>query len=214
MDIQFKKIIDISVTLHNNTAVYPGNPPVQIEQFQSSTGLSRNSKMVLGTHVGTHIDAPGHALEKGLDIDDLSLNLFIGPCRVLDLTHVKGAITVHDLQTKKLGRNERILFKTQNSRRGFETFYDDYVYLSAEAAQHIVDSGVILCGIDAWSVKQKGSQDNRPHTILLEKLIPIVEGLDLKHVIEGSYYLIVLPLKVQAPDGAPARAILLESSDI
>lgn len=207
---QYTQIIDISVGLNKDTAVYPGNPLFEIETFKSASGGSTNSKMILGTHVGTHIDAPGHAFTEGIDIDDLSLSIFVGSCRVLDMTHSKEKITVEDLLKKEIKKGERILLKTTNSARGFSTFYDDYVYLSGEAAHYLAAQGIILCGIDAWSVKQKGSKDNTPHTALLSRMIPIIECIDLKHVVEGEYVLIALPLKVNAKDGAPARVILLK----
>lgn len=196
--------------LNKDTAVYPGNPPVTIEHFKSASGGSRNSAFHMGTHVGTHIDAPNHAFADRLDIDDLSLNTFVGPCRVLDLTTVKRSITREDLEKKNIARGERILLKTANSARGFEKFYDDYVYLSGDAAKYLAERGVMLVGIDAWSVKQKGLKDNTPHTHLLEKYIPIIEGLDLKQTVEDTYFLIALPLRLQVPDGAPARVILLQ----
>ncbi|MEN9327653.1 MAG: hypothetical protein RI947_461 [Candidatus Parcubacteria bacterium] len=196
--------------LNPATSIYPGNPPFEVETFASASGTAYNSKIILGTHVGTHIDTPGHIDKDGMNIDDLSLNIFVGPCRVLDFTHVSGSIKADDLKQKHIARGERILMKTNNSLRGFTTFYDDYVFLSGEGAQYLAESGIILCGIDAFSVKQKGSADNTPHSALLEKVIPIVEGLDLKQVTEGTYDLIVLPLKLETGDGAPARAILLE----
>lgn len=206
---QYKKIIDISLTLNNETIIYPGNPPFEIKTFKSASGSSTNSQFSTSTHNGTHIDSPGHAFEDGLDIDDLSLSTFIGPCRVIDLSSSVGSIAVSDLEKKHIVRGERILLKTANSERGFSTFYEDYAYLSGEGATYLANLGVTLVGIDALSVKQKGSKDNTPHTALLSKLIPIIEGLDLKHVAEGEYTLIAFPLKINAKDGAPARVVLL-----
>jgi arylformamidase len=207
--LEYKTIIDISLTLNNKTIIYPGNPPFEIETFNSATGLSTSSKFSTSTHNGTHIDSPGHAADDGLDIDDLSLSTFIGPCRVIDLTASEVKITVEDLKSKDIQKGERILLKTSNSERGFETFYDDYVYLSGDAALYLASQGVILVGIDALSIKQKGSKDNTPHTALLSRLIPIIEGLDLNHVAEGEYTIIAFPLKINAKDGAPARVVLL-----
>lgn len=206
---KYKTIIDISLTLNNETIIYPGNPPFKIDTFKSATGSSTNSQFSSSTHNGTHIDSPGHAFEDGLDIDDLSLSTFIGPCRVLDLSSSVSHISQSDLEKKQIKKGERILLKTSNSERGFSTFYDDYVYLSGDGSKYLARLGVTLVGIDALSVKQKGSKDNTPHTALLAKLIPIIEGLDLKHVAEGEYTIIAFPLKINAKDGAPARVVLL-----
>ncbi len=201
-------IIDISIPLNGNTPVYPGNPKVGITHFPSASGQSFNSQILLGTHVGTHIDAPAHAFRTGKKIQDFPLSYFVGPARVLDLTQSKISISVEDVKIKSVEKGERILLKTSNSSRGFSKFYDDYVFLSAEAAEYLASLEITLVGIDAFSIKQKGSKDNRPHTALLSKNIPIIEGLNLSVVEEDNYYLIAAPLSTETDDAAPARAIL------
>lgn len=205
----YDKIIDISLPLHDNMPIYPGNPKTEFEHFASASGSSFNSKITTSSHNGTHIDAPRHAFSDGKGIDELSLDLFIGPCRVLDFTASKAEITIDDLQSKDIKENERILFKTSNSIRGFETFYNDYVYLSSQGAVYLAELRVSLVGIDAWSIKQKGSKDNTSHTALLSKEIPILEGINLKDAEETKYTLIALPLKLSTLDGSPVRAALL-----
>jgi arylformamidase len=106
---------------------------------------------------------------------------------------------------------ERLLFKTNNSIRGFNEFYDDYVFLESEAAQHLGAIRAALVGIDALSVKQRGSPDNTAHTALLEKSIPIIEGLNLVDVDAGEYTLCAFPLAFKDIDGSPARAVLLSA---
>ena len=81
--------------------------------------------------------------------------------------------------------------------------------MASEAAAFLAKKRIALFGIDALSVKERGSLDNRPHTALLSRGIPIVEGLDLHRVSPGRYFLTVLPLKLSGLDGAPARAVLL-----
>lgn len=207
--IHYSKIIDISLPLHPQTVVYPGNPSIEIEEIKSASGQSVISKLTLGSHTGTHIDAPKHCLEKGHSLDQIELTTFIGECRVLDCTHDMSAVSLKTLKEKKIRTNERILLKTTNSQRGFTRFYDDYVYLSPEGARHLADKNVKLVGIDYLSIKQRGSKDNSPHTLLLSKNIPILEGIDLSYVAEGTYNLICLPLKFMNTDGSPVRAILL-----
>lgn len=202
--------IDISIHLNPQTPVYPGNPSVVIEHFASASGQSFNSQFTLGTHVGTHIDAPAHAFKNGLAIQDMPLSHFIGPARVIDVTHAQVSISTEDLLSQNIKKGERILLKTNNSERGFDTFYEDYVYLSPEAALYLAQQEVLLVGIDSFSVKQKGSADNTPHTHLLEKHIPILEGINLNGVAEGKYFLVAQPLAIEAGDAAPARAVLIQ----
>jgi arylformamidase len=144
-------------------------------------------------------------------LDSIPFETFIGPCRVLDFSNEEGkAVTKKFLETKYIKKGERILFKTKNSLRGFETFYDDYIFLSGDAAEYLASLEVLLVGIDSLSVKERGSKDNRPHTALLSKNIPILEGVNLKDVEEGEYELICPPLKFLDIDGSPTRAVLLQ----
>lgn len=200
------KIFDISVPLGERTVVYPGNPRVRIKTGRSRTSLV--SEISLGSHTGTHVDAPRHAFRTGRGVGELALERMVGPCRVLDLTRVQVAISVGDLRSQRILAGERILVKTKNSQRGFSRWRDDYIWLSSAAAEFLVQKNIALFGIDALSVKQRGSLDNRPHIALLSRNIPIVEGLDLRAVKPGRYFLAVLPLKFVGLDGAPARAIL------
>lgn len=206
-----KKIIDISLPLSEKTIVYPGNVPLKIETHahmpEATTHLS---KITMGTHTGTHIDAPMHAVIGGNSLDAIPLDTFVGLCRVVDATH-RGpgeAVNFEDLGNVVSG--EVILIKTSNSMRGFEEFYSDFVYLDGDAADKLAEIGVKMVGIDYLSIKQKGSLDQRPHTSLLEKNIPIIEGINLKSVGSGYYELICLPLNFIGVEGGPARVVLRE----
>lgn len=204
-----KKIIDISLKLNEQTIVYPGNPSISIQRDTSSSG-NTISTIILGSHTGTHIDAPLHALPEGLPLDQIPLETFIGPCRVIDATSEQGSISQSFLSKQQIKQGDRILFKTSNSLRGFDTFYSDFIFLSSEAARYLTEQKVKLVGIDYLSIKQRGSKDNRPHTELLSKNIPIIEGINLSYVEEGEYELIILPLNFDDIDGSPARAVLLK----
>lgn len=169
------------------------------------------TEMTLGSHTGTHIDTPAHVFPGKGGIEAYSLAAFLGPCRVLDMRHrdFGDAIRREDLEQVSVAAGERILAKTKNSERGFERFYDDYVYLDGDAAEYLAAIGIALFGIDSLSVKQRGSSDNRPHTALLGRTIPVLEGLDLSAALPGAYTLVCLPLAVPYIDGALARAVLL-----
>ncbi len=208
------KIIDISLPLTNDTIVYPGNVPVTIENHAHLPDDSSHlSKITMGSHSGTHIDAPMHAIEGAGEIDVFPLEAFVGPCRVLDFDFENVEITRASLESKNIQKGERVLAKTKNSNMGFESFRPDYIYLSGDGAEYLAEIGVALFGIDYISVKQRGSKDNRPHIALLSKKIPIVEGLNLKDVSEGEYFLSCVPLKFSGIDGAPARAILMSNNN-
>jgi arylformamidase len=211
MEYSPKKIIDISLPLSDSTIVYPNNVPLKIETHahmpDSTTHLS---KITMGTHTGSHIDAPMHAVIGASTLDQIPLETFIGICKVVDATHRSPGEGVKKEDIGEVKSGDRILIKTSNSIRGFENFYDDYVYLDGDAADWLAEMKVELVGIDYLSIKQRGSKDQRPHTSLLEKNIPIIEGINLNHVDPGYYELICLPLKFIGVEGGPARIILRE----
>lgn len=208
--MNYSQIIDISLPLTTGTIVYPGNPAIEMEEIKSETSGSVLTKITFGTHTGTHIDSQKHVVDGGKGMDSIPLETFIGECRIIDCTGEEDSVKVEILQKNSIQKGERILLKTKNSDRGFEEFYDDYVFLSPEASNYLADTGVVLVGIDYLSVKQRGSKDNTPHTYLLEKNIPIIEGIDLSKAEAGEYDLVILPLKFMNIDGAPARAVLLK----
>ena len=203
------EIIDISLPISEQMIVYPNNPPVVMERRQGPSTVQ--TALSLGSHTGTHVDTPEHVLYDGRGIEVYPLEAFIGPCRVLDMMHREFGDTVRreDLEKNSVAPGERILVRTKNSERGFETFYDDYVYLDGDAAEHLAGLGIALFGIDSLSVKQRGSSDNRPHTALLGANVPLLEGLDLSLATPGEYTLLCLPLRIPHIDGALARALLL-----
>lgn len=205
------KIIDISLPIFNEMPVYPGNQKTFIKVAHSKNSRSQLSEIKLSSHAGTHIDAPKHVFDKGLPIDQLPLETFYGSCRVLDLTKYKVNIPRSALEKANIKPGERIILKTQNSYGNFSVFDKNYIYLSPGAATYLSERNVRLVGIDALSIKQRGSKDNSPHELLLSKNIPILEGLVLSAVSPGSYMLVAFPLALCGIDGSPCRAILFSS---
>ncbi len=202
------KIIDISIKLHEDMPIYPGNQGFEVEHGES--GTSYISTLKFGSHTGTHMDAPAHAFEDGDGVNEVKLQRCIGECKVLDMTHIEfgSGIEIKDLKGKHIDTGDRILFKTQNSKRGDDDFYKDFIYLESEAAEFLASRDPALVGIDYLSIKKKGRNDNAAHTAFLSKGIPILEGLDLSKVQPGAYNLIAMPLKMENLDGSPVRAVL------
>ena len=202
------KIIDISVPFYPGMASYPGDPMVKFRPWPGKDW--RLTEVTMGTHTGTHVDAPRHVFQNGKGITELPLEKFIGPCRVLDMTKCPRAIELKDVKAARIKKGERILVRTRNSLRGdAEIFRPDYVYLSGDATEYLAKLPITLFGIDAFSVKQRGGDDLRPHTVLLKKNIVILERINLKQVVPGRYTLLALPLPLKHLDGSPVRAILL-----
>lgn len=207
------KLYDVTVAISNELPVYPGDPPVSVTRVQSleQGDIARVSHLSFSTHIGTHVDPPYHFIKDGQPLDQVPLEVFIGPARVLDV----GTAAVIDaalLRQFDLGGATRILFKTRNSRFWQTTneFQTEFVYLETDAAEWLVVQGVQLVGIDYLSVEKFDFAQPATHWTLLGANVVIVEGLDLTEVPAGDYELICLPLKIKDGDGGPARVVLRE----
>jgi arylformamidase len=208
-------IYDISVTISPNLPTWPGDPGLEIEQFKSMDKGAHTNVMRLSTsvHLGTHVDAPHHFLNDSRTVDQIPLEVLTGPCYVVQLPDGVEAITSDVLERVEIASGmKRILFGTRNSHlwaKGVSEFQTDYVAITEDGAQWLVEHGVQLVGVDYLSVAPYG--DSAPtHKILLEAGVVIVEGLNLSQVMRGFYDLYCLPLKIANSDGAPARAILIQ----
>jgi arylformamidase len=203
--------IDVSVPLRSGMVHWPDNPPVRIERMLAmECGDAANvSTISLGSHTGTHMDAPIHFVPGGAGMDRMPLDATIGQARVIEIQDPI-SIKPDELDPHVIGRGERVLFKTQNSTRRWWTqdFVEDFVYVSQEAARYLADRGVRTVGVDYLSVGGFWKDGVETHQALLGPGIWVIEGLDLSGIGPGEYELICLPLKVEDGDGAPARAIL------
>jgi arylformamidase len=206
------EIYDITVPIRSAMPVYEGDPGVKIDPWSAfAKGDSSNVSMLsFGAHTGTHVDAPAHFVEGARRIDALSLDVLIGPARVLRLPDDVKEIGPEFINRCDLSDVERVLFHTRNSTFWNEGFRKDFTHLLPEAAQLLVDRGIKLVGTDYLSIEKFHSGHHRTHLTLLSNNVVIVEGLNLSEVPEGDYELICLPLKIAegAGDGAPARAVL------
>jgi arylformamidase len=209
-------IYDISLTISPSLPIWPGDPQLELEKFESMDKGAHNnvSRISASVHLGTHVDAPYHFLNDGAAVDELPLDVLTGPCYVVQLPDGVEAITAEVLDRIEItSEMKRVLFGTRNSHlwaRGESTFQTDFVAITDDGAEWLVKRGVQLVGVDYLSVAPYG--DSVPtHTVLLKGGVVIVEGLNLSNVMRGFYDLYCLPLKIAGCDGAPARAILIQS---
>ena len=207
------RIYDISVALRTGGLVYPGNPAISITPQQAiSQGAGANvSRVDFGSHTGTHVDAPKHFFDDGAGVDALSLDVLMGPCRLLAFSDAVMSIGETELRAFDLTGVSRVLLKTRNSSwlaSGSTEFHPDYTYVAPDGAEYLASIGVKLVGVDYLSVEQFHSGHHRTHRTLLGAGIVIVEGLLLSEPPAGSYELCCLPIKFAGLDGAPARAVL------
>ena len=197
------EIIDISAPIRPGMVTYPGDPRVTLERVRSIAGGAgyNLSRLDFGVHTGTHVDAPVHFIEGAPAAEALPLDVLIGPARVLDLTAAE-RLDAQAFVGAELA--ERVLLKTRNSELwARDTFADDFLALTEDGAQALIEAGVRLVGIDYLSIG-----DEAAHRALLGAGVVAIEGLDLRPVVPGDYELICAPLKLVGSDGAPARVFL------
>lgn len=226
------KIIDITRPLYPGMPVYPGSPKTIFQPIgQLPKDRSISTKITIGSHAGTHVDAPNHVMAGQGGVDSYSLERFMGQAVVLDLTNVESVITENDLKTRfknpksqasnpkqipnsniqnsKRFEDAIILLKTKNSLMDWSVFHQDFVALDESAARCLVSLQPKLIGIDGPSIKKFRVPD-QTHQIILSKNIPIIEWLDLGQVKTGVYQLIGFPLPLQDLDGSPSRIVLVK----
>lgn len=193
------RIIDISQEVLS-CQVYPGDPAPQGRQCKSMAegSLYNLSQFSMGAHNGTHIDAPSHFLQYGKTVDQLPLDAFVGNCYVV---HRPGNLTAKDAQ--------EILQKATQAGAGERILLAGEAIVTAEAAKVFAGTGIRLIGSESQSV---GPIDApmEVHLILLGAQIVLLEGVVLKNIAEGVYFLSAVPLNLAGFEGAPCRAYLIK----
>jgi arylformamidase len=196
------EIFDVSVPIRTGMVTYPGDPEVRLERWSSigEGAVANLSRLDFGVHSGTHADAPLHFVDGAAGAEKLPLDALVGPCVVVGAS----GLSLDDVSTTPEGA-ERVLFKTPNSELwAQDDFPEEFARLDGQAAQFLVNRGVKLVGVDWLSV---GDED--AHHVLLEAGVVPIEGLDLRGIEPGDYFLVAAPLKIEGSDGAPARVLLL-----
>jgi arylformamidase len=217
--------IDITIPLRNKMLCWPGDPPTQIVRLKDANAGDKVTltDLHLISHTGTHLDAPLHFIRGGNTIDKMPLDTAVGIARVIEIQDPE-SIKIKELEKWNIQKGERILFKTQNSAKLYQTddFSYKYVYIQPETADYLVDKGIRLVGIDYITVSayetdadypsvaeyQAKSGIHRTHKAFLGHGIYIMEGLNLSQAKAGSYELIALPIRLENGDAGMTRAIL------
>jgi arylformamidase len=208
-------VYDVSLPITDQLPIWPGDPPPRVERIsRMEDGADCNvSQIAMCVHLGTHVDAPYHFLGRGADtIDQLAFNNLIGRAYVLQLGEEVDLISAAVLEKAQIPpRTRRLLFKTRNSRlwqQGDFEFKENFVAISPDGAQYLVDRDLRVVGVDYLSVAPFMSMIDT-HQILLTAGMIVIEGLNLADVSPGRYSLYCLPLNIVGADGAPARVILI-----
>lgn len=202
------KWIDISQPLNNELAHWPGDTPFTYEVTYSKeqTGSVNIGKISTSLHSGTHIDAPFHFMNNGARVLDLDINVYIGPCRLIDVSPYK-KIDHEALSHFDLEGVTRLLLRTSTPNNP-RLFPEQITYITKEGASYMKEKGIQLIGVDIPSIDPLDSKNMEGHHALYQNGICILENVMLDHVEPGEYDLIALPLPIQDGDGSPVRAVI------
>lgn len=190
------KITDITRELFS-ARVYPGDP---VPSYRHMMGFDKEvpdncqvSELFLGSHSGTHIDAPLHFIKGGRDASQVLLSRAVGECLVVS---AEGEITAEKARELMAMRPERLLIKGD-------------ITVTPQSAEVFAEGGLLALGVEGMTV---GTAETGPqvHRTLLGAEVLIIESLDLSHAEEGRYILSAAPLKMAGLDGSPVRAVLID----
>ena len=216
MRYMFNKAVDLTHELHSGMPVYPGDPSPSFVRFATLQKEGVNlTKMTLGSHTGTHIDAPRHFIPDGIGIDQISPNKLIGEAYVADMSSkpIGSGITDLDLRQSleaKVAEDDIVVIYTGCSEHwGDDSMNSNYTYLTGDAANYLVSKKVRAVGIDFLSVEKFRAPAPIAHKTLLDKGIFIIESLSsaTKQFVGKRVLMLCLPIKLQNGDGAPSRII-------
>lgn len=205
-------IYDVSWPITPGMTCWPGTPTPSSKLLYS---IARGDEVdfscwSMTAHTGTHIDAPSHFLSGGATVDELDLDPLLGPCWVAHVATLQSPLIVAaDLDGAVPREAKRLLIRTRNSETEPDASFDqDYVALTKDAADWIVENGIICVGVDALSIERPEPESHGVHRRLFGARVAVVEGLRLAGISPGMYELLCLPLALAGSEGAPARVVL------
>lgn len=201
------KIYDVSMPIYTGMLVYKNMESKQPHIETVTNGHVTESRISLDAHTGTHTDAPLHMINDGDTIESISIERLVGPCKVFDLSEVEGKIEASHLEALPIEKGDFILFKTKNS---LDTAFNfEFVALGESGAKYLAEIGINGLGIDGLGVER--AQPGHPtHKTLFAHDIIVIEGLRLKDVSQGEYFMVAAPLSIVGIDAAPSRVLLME----
>lgn len=211
------KIIDLTHEIHTGMMAYPGDPEISLEEAcNHETDGCHVDYLMCGSHAGTHIDAPYHFLPGGKRITDYPVSRFMGEGVVIDLQHKKAgeAITAEDLLPLQeiVKEGDFLILQTGWCEKYGDEAYLNHPYVSKEAAEFLVESGISIVAVDFLNVDPTLWEQWDTHPIFLGSEVLIVENVNNSLQLEAGkrYYFCFAPIKLQGSDGGPVRAFAVD----
>ncbi|MBF8294614.1 MAG: hypothetical protein HW389_1159 [Bacteroidetes bacterium] len=199
-------VVDLTHPISTELPVYfPWHPKTDLEQtatYQNNRCEVR--RLSIGTHSGTHIDAPSHVFEGKPTLDQYDPALWYVDAQVLDFTPREPGeeITKDEIEKKFRKKGVGVLLKTGwDVRFGQKDYYATYPPISNEAAEYLVTMEIPVLAADTPFTLDV-------HYIILKHGIPLITNLNnTARLTEGMIKLIAAPLLIKGGDGAPARVL-------
>ncbi|BCU81436.1 cyclase [Polycladomyces abyssicola] len=211
-----EKIVDLSIPLTNDTPIYPGDPQPNIRVAATIENEGYNVHYVhIGSHTGTHVDAPYHICPNGKKIDQSDLHLFIGTGVVIPVLG-KGeqeAIVLDDVEAylDQLSPGKIVLFYTGWSQYAGEEKYFRHPYVHVDVIQEMIKRGIRTFFIDAINIDLTGGTSFPVHDAIAAVNGIIGENLTNFGAIDFPDPLVcAFPLPIAGSDGSPVRAVAIK----
>ncbi len=211
-DSTLNGIVDLTLPLYADVPVRPGDPGVVMDELcDIATEGYRLTHLSMGTHTGTHIDAPSHIIDAGDTLNNISFDVLVGPCCLVNVAGEPGSsivledIIIHEDAIRSAGR---VVLKSGWAKRwGTQEYYRNSPSITIEAARWLAgkDVDVKLIGFDMPTPSVR--QETDIHQVILEAGIPIVECLNLENLIQSYFEIVVAPLPLHYREGAPCRVL-------
>ncbi len=205
------KFHDITRPITTGMPVWPGDTATEFSFSNTiAAGYAANvGHLRLSLHCGTHADAPYHYNNAGWKIDEVPVDTYVGPARVVDLRGHQ-TITTALLGAHDFSATPRVLFKS-DTWTDMRAFPREWPLMAPDVPAWLAARGVKLVGLDVPSVDRIDSKDLPIHHACDAAGLVIIENLDLLAITPGVYELIALPLRIQGGDGSPLRAVLRQA---
>jgi arylformamidase len=207
------RLIDLSHPLRDGLPGFPNDPQLRVEPYLTIQRASCNvSRISMGSHQGTHVDAMYHFLPDGKKIDEMPLSWFYGPARMIKIPkEPREEITMADLAKHQamLRPASRIILNTGWYRRfGTTEFFEDFPSMTQEAAKYLASRKLRMIGMD---MPTPGRDYYEIHHTLLAKEVEmvIVESLNNLDELPDTFTFMGFPIHFAGIDGSPIRAVAL-----